>query len=240
MAEDNYNLSRTEEMLNAMIDGSSYSTGYIQSRVEKILQAIIDGTPYTDEPQSRIEELLIEILEGGGGGGGKETLNALIDGSITEIMSDVESLRKYAFYRLDNIVSISLPNVQTIPQYGINNCKALQEVNLPNATKIEQYGIGSNALLEIIDLPNVTDLSSGAFGSNSKLATLILRYDEGVVNLPNYDAFNGTPFAANKAGGKLYVPQALITAYQQHTKWAALLNNNPNNQILAIEGSIYE
>lgn len=106
MAEDNYNLSRTEEMLNAMIDGSSYSTGYIQSRVEKILQAIIDGTPYTDEPQSRIEELLIDILEGG--------------------------------------------------------------------------------------------------------------------------------------GGKLYVPQALISAYQQHTKWATLLNNNPNNQILAIEGSIYE
>ena len=240
MAGESYNLSRTEEMLNAMIDGGSYSTGYIQSRVEKILQAIIDGTPYTDEPQSRIEALLIQILEGGGGGGGKETLNALIDGSITEIVSDIETIRKYAFYRLDNLVSISLPNVKTISQYGINNCKVLQEVKLPNVTKIEQYGIGSNAILEILDLPKVNDLYSGAFGSCSKLATVILRYNEGVVNLQNYDAFNSTLFAANKAGGKLYVPQARIAAYQAHTQWARVFNNNPNNQILAIENSIYE
>ena len=45
-----------------------------QSRNEAILQATIDGTEYTDPPQSRIEDLLLElkevIEEGGGGGGG--------------------------------------------------------------------------------------------------------------------------------------------------------------------------
>lgn len=39
------------------------------SRHEKILRAIIDGTEYTDPPQSRIEALLIELLDQGGGGG---------------------------------------------------------------------------------------------------------------------------------------------------------------------------
>ena len=43
-----------------------------QSRNEKILRAIIDGTEYTDPPQSRIEALLIELLNQGGGGGGSD------------------------------------------------------------------------------------------------------------------------------------------------------------------------
>lgn len=41
----------------------------LQSRDEEILAATIDGTEYTDEPQSRIEYLLLELkklIEGGG------------------------------------------------------------------------------------------------------------------------------------------------------------------------------
>jgi hypothetical protein len=41
----------------------------LQSRDEEILAATIDGTEYTDEPQSRIEYLLLElkeVIEGGG------------------------------------------------------------------------------------------------------------------------------------------------------------------------------
>jgi hypothetical protein len=43
-----------------------------QSRNEEILKATINGTSYDKEPQSRIEDLLIELkaaIEGGGGGG---------------------------------------------------------------------------------------------------------------------------------------------------------------------------
>ena len=43
-----------------------------ESRIENILEATIAGEPYTDDAQSRIEELLIElkeVIEGGGGGG---------------------------------------------------------------------------------------------------------------------------------------------------------------------------
>lgn len=34
----------------------------LQSRDEEILASIIDGTEYTAEPESRIEELLLELL----------------------------------------------------------------------------------------------------------------------------------------------------------------------------------
>ena len=53
-----------------------------QSRMEDILRATIDGTAYEDKPQSREEQLLIELKEaieagGGGGGGGTTNYNAL-------------------------------------------------------------------------------------------------------------------------------------------------------------------
>ena len=40
------------------------------SRIEKILENMLGATNPLDPPMSRIEELLIEILENGGGGGG--------------------------------------------------------------------------------------------------------------------------------------------------------------------------
>lgn len=51
-----------------------------QSRDEAILIATIDGLPYTGNPQSRMEELLLELketIEAGGGGGGTTNYNLL-------------------------------------------------------------------------------------------------------------------------------------------------------------------
>lgn len=49
-----------------------------QSRSEEILIATIDGNEYNKPPQSRLEELLLElkdVIEEGGGGGGGGTSN---------------------------------------------------------------------------------------------------------------------------------------------------------------------
>lgn len=54
-----------------------------QSRAEEILFSTINGEPYDGLPQSRIEELLLElkavIEAGGGGGGGTTNYNLLIN-----------------------------------------------------------------------------------------------------------------------------------------------------------------
>lgn len=54
-----------------------------QSRAEEILFDTINGEPYDGLPQSRIEELLLElkavIEAGGGGGGGTTNYNLLIN-----------------------------------------------------------------------------------------------------------------------------------------------------------------
>ena len=57
-------------------------------------------------------------------------------------------------------------------------------------------------------------------------------------SLSNVNAFTGA-FASGGTGGTLYVPQALIASYQSATNWSTILGY-ANNQILPIEGSIYE
>lgn len=63
-----------------------------QSRNEAILQATIDGTEYTDPPQSRIEDLLIELketIEEGGGGGG----TTVVPNPSGEATADLEKIK---------------------------------------------------------------------------------------------------------------------------------------------------
>lgn len=82
------------------------------SRIEDILEAKINGTAYTEPPQSRIEELLIQLNVGGGGGGDNPDLTSLtnrvsqletkvnnqgdtitgISGSIDSMQSDIQNL----------------------------------------------------------------------------------------------------------------------------------------------------
>lgn len=63
-----------------------------QGRNADILQSIIDNTEYTDPPQSRIEDLLLqlkELIEEGGGGGGDVTSVNGKTGAVTLTASDV-------------------------------------------------------------------------------------------------------------------------------------------------------
>ena len=70
-----------------------------QSRTEEILYATINGEEYTGLPESRIEELLLElkevIEEGGGGGGGTSTIawkpTVAADGTISWVRTTSET-----------------------------------------------------------------------------------------------------------------------------------------------------
>lgn len=70
-----------------------------QSRTEEILYATINGEEYTGLPESRIEELLLELKEvieaGGGGGGGTSTIawkpTVAADGTISWIRTASET-----------------------------------------------------------------------------------------------------------------------------------------------------
>lgn len=62
------------------------------SNVENILQSIVDSEEYKQNPQSRVEELLLEVkevIEEGGGGGGT-TVVANPEGEATDDLSKLQ------------------------------------------------------------------------------------------------------------------------------------------------------
>lgn len=81
-------------------------------------------------------------------------------------------------------------------------------------------------------------MQASAFAYCSSLSTIVLGHN-GVVALANANAIGNTPFKSGGTGGTLYVPQALISSYQSATNWSTYLGYE-NNQILPIEGSVYE
>ena len=55
------NESRIGEILLTIMNETGYTSGYEKSRNEQILISIINGTQYDKEPESRIEELLLDL-----------------------------------------------------------------------------------------------------------------------------------------------------------------------------------
>ena len=82
----------------------------LQSRDEEILAATIDGTSYTDEPQSRIEYLLLELKDAIGGGGSSadyaHSLSLTIDSSTFVVTAQLYNKDGDA---LGNAQTIDLP-----------------------------------------------------------------------------------------------------------------------------------
>jgi hypothetical protein len=143
-------------------------------------------------------------------------IDKLLDGSITKIRSLVPKLTSFALAFCLDLTEVDLPNISTIGNSTFQ---------------------GDTSLRELIFNQTINIISANAFNA-SGLDTLVLKGDA-VTTLASLNAFNATPFSSDGTGGKLYVPQALISTYQSANNWSTILGY-PNNQILAIEGSPYE
>lgn len=123
------------------------------------------------------------------------------------------------------------------------NMPNLEYAVLPKNTRIYNTAFANDTKLKAVDFLGSTGNgfsgSSMAFSSANAFKVLVIRLTSGVCRLNSTAVFNSCPFASGKAGGTLYVPQDLIASYQAATNWSTILGY-ANNQILPIEGSIYE
>lgn len=183
------------------------------------------------------------------------------DNRLTGIdMPLLRTVGNYVFNNCTALNDISLPSIQTVGNNMFEGCTSLTNIKLPQATRLnnscfrrckfstvvfplvtiaDQNCLSAN-ILTSADFTAITQMN-GQWGlaDNANLATLIIRNADAVPTLGNISWFNNTPFASGKAGGTLYVPSALISSYQSATNWSTILGY-ANNQILPIEGSIYE
>lgn len=212
----------------------------------------------TGQSDTTLSDAVRTLCDGYGGGGGD--IVGFIEGTMTVFESDeVTVVRHSGFANYTNLTEISLPNCKSLGVNAFHSCTNLTKLFLP---KVENLSV-NNAFFGVtcpLVLPSlkgttynrltgykgsVIDFGLGSytiggysFNNCSNLKRLILR-QQSLPTLDNVNGFVNTPFASNGTGGTLYVPQALISSYQSATNWSTILGY-ANNQILPIEGSIYE
>lgn len=151
----------------------------------------------------------------------------------------------YQFAYCTKLTDVYLPKI-TSGTYMFSGCSALKKIAL-GQYKYEHDGYSTNTTskyafnnctsLEAVDWC-IGGFTQMEFYNCSKLNTLILR-NSSVTTLGNTTNFNGTPFASGKSGGTLYVPEDMIESYLIASNWSTILRY-ANNNILPIEGSVYE
>jgi len=158
----------------------------------------------------------LTISEGGGGG---DTLAERCNNTLTVYHSDdVIGLQGAVFQDCTSLVGLVLPNLASLSHYG----------TMQSCSNLEYADIGGT--FERVQIRT--------FQNCAKLSVIVIR-NATVAGLANTNALDGTPFASGKSGGTLYVPQSLISTYESTSNWSTILGY-ADNQIKAIEGSIYE
>lgn len=164
--------------------------------------------------------------------------------AITSVnMPNTSTIGSYAFYGCSNIVSINAKNLVGVSNpnnwtHVFQSCSKLKNIALPKLRSVPNATFYGCTQLEAADFTNAIGLYQDCLRNCSSLNTVVLRKTPEITTT-TLDAFTGTPFASNGSGGTLYVPQSLISSYQAASNWSTILGYT-NNQILPIEGSIYE
>lgn len=209
-------------------DGFSSVTVDVPTPVFKTQEKTVteNGVVTPDDGYDGLSKVTVEVVSEA-----QATLNALLDGSITEIESDVTTLNQYALaYRL-KLKTVNFPNFISGGTYIFRNCSALTTANFPNSQTIEQYMFNFCIRLTLANFPSATTVRQGAFTSCSQLIKLIVGTNNATVaTLENTNAFSacyhilGTVNSAyNPTGAKdgyIYVPLSLVADYRSATNWA--------------------
>ena len=180
-----------------------------------------------DIPTGPAEDAMAQFIQG--------TLAEVVNSSITAMG------QTNLFYRCTSLVSVELPNAEgSCPEYAFYFTTGLERCALPKITRLKNSCFMGSGLIEG-DFSAVRVLEAGAFRSCTRLQRLelpnlqsILSYNnflnctsltalilpgETMVSLASDSALDGTPIATGT--GYIYVPRALLSAYQADSAWDA-------------------
>lgn len=232
------------------------------------LQALINYcNEITGESNTTLSDAVESLVAGYGSGGGTDYLPMFLNDTLIEYSSDEITELPASAFQSKSIQRITLPNITKLSNYafryskltgiytddfpklamnggwGFQGCTDLVFAVLKACNNIQISSFSGCTSLTVLDVGNPTldgySLQQSSLNGASALNKIVLRY-KNVMQIQNLNAFTGTPFSSNGAGGTIYVPQSLLSAYQENSAWSTVLGYNANNQILSIEGSIYE
>jgi hypothetical protein len=100
-------------------------------------------------------------------------LDALIDGSMTEVNSGATRVKNYTFYGCNSMISANLPYATEIGFYAFAGCSKLTTATIPNATKIAEYLFNGCEKLENVNTQSATSIGQYAFSGCYKLLKVV-------------------------------------------------------------------
>lgn len=172
---------------------------------------------------------------------GSDAMALLVQGQLTELTdSRVTGIgQSHLFYQNSGLTLVDLPNAAgPCSSYAFYNNSALRTCRLPKITSlgvsalygagitetdfsavesVEQNSLRNCAQVTRLDFPSLKYINgTNCFNGCSKLATLILR-SETMVAMTAANSLYNTLIAGGT--GYIYVPRALVSAYQADTVW---------------------
>ena len=209
-------------------DGFSSVTVDVPAPVFKTQEKTVteNGVVTPDDGYDGLSKVTVNVV-----GEAQATLDALLDGSITEIESDVTTLNQYAFAYRVNLKTVNFPKYISGGTYIFRNCLQLKTANFPSATIITQSCFDTCQRLTTANFPSATTVKPSAFSWCGSLIKLMVgTKTTTVATLENTNGFSncfrilGTTNAAyNPTGAKdgyIYVPHSLVADYRAATNWA--------------------
>lgn len=123
-------------------------------------------------------ENIVPVAPTGGG-----DIDALIDGSITEINSNAQTIRTNVFTQSQSLVTADFPAATAIGNSAFYQCSALEKVNFPKVTMLGSSVFESCTSLTDINFPEVATINNASvFRNCSSLAK---------VNFPKLTTISG-------------------------------------------------
>lgn len=155
-------------------------------------------------------------------------------------LPQVKTLGNYAFSK-SGVEIVHLPELIGVKwnHHCFSECHSLRVIVFPKYNTYMHNGWAYYCEnLKYVDVYGA-EFNSATFEKCTSLDTIILRKNQ-VVPLRTINALNiGTPFAEGGTGGKVYVPQDLISQYKVATNWSTLVEYG-TLEFVPIEGSEYE
>lgn len=207
--------------------------GYIQPEGTKTI---------TENGTYDVTEFASAVVEVPTGGGSDDNIDKLIEGTLTEITSNVEKVKNYAFsncselefadfplatsigsnafYICKKLIAGNFPLATSIATRMFDGCSKLEAVNFPLATSIGDYAFQSCFTLTTVDFPLVTKINSSAFQYCDKLTT---------ADFPSATSIGSSAF---------YQCYGFTTLILRSEKMATLSNKNAFTQCYHFHGTV--
>lgn len=135
---------------------------------------------------------------GGSGGENDETLNSLLNGTITSYSNNTMSkVRGGLFMDCPNLSDINLPTCKYIERAAFRNCVQLKNIDFPVCSRVGESAFFQCSRITSISLPECKIVDSGAFAQCSQLQS---------INLPKCTVIFPSAFASCKSVTAIDIP----------------------------------